>query len=405
MINFHISDWHLDVYGHVLDTNDVSLTELGDKLRRFYCEARPKVGECYHKNTLNNIRAAIHRHFQDIGRQIDIIRGTEFRSANRALDGMLKEMTKQGESRPTLHKPIIDPEDLRKIAAYFQSAEFSPVKLRQSVWYNLSVHFVSRGLEFHHQLRRDSFVFDHDDKGGEYVTLSHECLQKNFQGGLNSEEAESDKRMYATGRADCPLKLLRLLMDRTDHTATHLFNCCNQDALASPSTLNPWFGTKPLTKRTFAGFMPDVSKSAGCSKRYTAHSLRATAIQAMSDAGYEARHIMFMSGHRNESSIRSYSRNLSSGQKRSLSNTLSSVASATVTSDCNELVPVSNPTLALTRPGPTVPGIESTTMPSIMPHDMPSAASSSSNVLTSFQSSAGLLSNCSFANCNFTFNK
>ena len=303
------------------------------------------------------------------------------------------------------HKPIIDPEDLRKIAAYFQSAEFSPVKLRQSVWYNLSVHFVSRGLEFHHQLRRDSYVFDHDDKGGEYVTLSHECLQKNFQGGLNSEEAESDKRMYATGRADCPLKLLRLLMDRTDHTAMHLFNCCNQDALASPSTLNPWFGTKPLTKRTFAGFMPDVSKSAGCSKRYTAHSLRATAIQAMSDAGYEARHIMFMSGHRNESSIRSYSRNLSSGQKRSLSNTLSSVASATVTSDCNELVPVSNPTLALTRPGPTVPGIESTTMPSIMPHDMPSAASSSSNVLTSFQSSAGLLSNCSFANCNFTFNK
>lgn len=74
--------------------------------------------------------------------------------------------------------------------------------LRQCVWFNLPVHLVSRGLEFHHQLCKDSFnfLFDEDDK--EYVVLRHETQQKNFQGGLSSDEAPSDKRIYAV--PECP---------------------------------------------------------------------------------------------------------------------------------------------------------------------------------------------------------
>ena len=33
-------------------------------------------------------------------------------------------------------------------------------------------------------------------------------------------------------------------MERTDPYATHLFNCCNQDALAIPFTLNLMFDSK-----------------------------------------------------------------------------------------------------------------------------------------------------------------
>ena len=46
-----------------------------------------------------------------------------------------------------------DKEDLQRIASYFKRAPSSPIVLRQYVWYNLSIHFISRGLEFHHQLR------------------------------------------------------------------------------------------------------------------------------------------------------------------------------------------------------------------------------------------------------------
>ena len=91
-----------------------------------------------------------------------------------------------------------------------------------------------------------------------------------------------------------------------------------------------WYTCQPLAKRTYSGFMTDLCKQAKCSKIYTAHCLRATAIQAMNDAGHELRHIMFMTGHKNEASIRSYNRHCSVQQQKSLSATLSRVATGEV---------------------------------------------------------------------------
>ena len=45
----------------------------------------------YTKNSFKTIRSAINRHFQDLGRDIDIVRGKEFRASNNILDGKLKK--------------------------------------------------------------------------------------------------------------------------------------------------------------------------------------------------------------------------------------------------------------------------------------------------------------------------
>ena len=185
--HFHnFSDWHIDVYGFPLDTTTVSARELADKLRKFYGEAKPKGGDVYNKSTLKNIRVAINRHMQDLGRNIDIIRNVEFRSANHVLDGMLKQMTKDDMFRPKEHKPMLDLEDIVKITTYFHSVKWSPVILRQCVWYYLSFHFVSRGFDFLPQLKLDSLIFQEDDKGNEYVTLSPES-------GLKGEEYVAER--------------------------------------------------------------------------------------------------------------------------------------------------------------------------------------------------------------------
>lgn len=164
-------DWHVGVYGNPLDVATVSEENLATVLRKFYCEAKPKqsdhrkknLGEnlagTYHKNTMKNMRAAINRYLADNGRNIDIIRNPIFKSANNTLDGLLKEQTRTGLSRPTKHKDIIENEDLKKIYSYMSQSSSSPIKLRQCVWYYLAIHFVSRGLEFHHQLKRDSFNY------------------------------------------------------------------------------------------------------------------------------------------------------------------------------------------------------------------------------------------------------
>ena len=112
------------------------------------------------RQSLKNIRGAINRHFQDIGREIDIVRDKYFKPANRALDGNLKIRMRNGTSKPTTHKEIIEQNDLEKIATYLSRASSNPVILRHAVWYNIAIHFISRGMEFHHQLRltRSSFM-------------------------------------------------------------------------------------------------------------------------------------------------------------------------------------------------------------------------------------------------------
>ena len=64
--------------------------------------------------------------------------------------------------------------------------------------------------------------------------------------------------------------------------------------------------------------MREISEEAQLSTVYTNHSVRATAITLWSDAGLENRHIMAISGHRNEQSLKSYNSRPSSTQATQL---------------------------------------------------------------------------------------
>ena len=61
---------------------------------------------------------------------------------------------------------------------------------------------------------------------------------------------------------------------------------------------------------------------AGLSRVYSNHSIRATSITLLDDSGIEARHIMRVSGHKNEASIRSYASRLNDTKKREISDCL-----------------------------------------------------------------------------------
>ncbi|KAK3088090.1 hypothetical protein FSP39_014532 [Pinctada imbricata] len=227
-----------------------------------------------------------------------------------------------GDSKPTQHKEIICDDDMLALREYFSAAESNPIILRQFVWFCIAYHFVTRGSETHHQLTPSSFAF-RDDGHGEYAVLVHETAQKNHQGGLLDKEENVGKSMYATGGILCPVKCLKLLIEKTDATASKLFNQYNSEAVQLPVSTEIWFTAKSLAKRSFANFMSDISNSAKTSQRYTNHCVRATANQTLNDANVEARHIMFLSDHANEGSLRSYNRTVSREQKKMLSSTLS----------------------------------------------------------------------------------
>lgn len=69
--------------------------------------------------------------------------------------------------------------------------------------------------------------------------------------------------------------------------------------------------------------MPTLVREAGLSKKnLTNHCIRSTCITILDTEGYEARHIMSISGHKKEESIKSYSSKTSRAKKREISETL-----------------------------------------------------------------------------------
>jgi hypothetical protein len=61
---------------------------------------------------------------------------------------------------------------------------------------------------------------------------------------------------------------------------------------------------------TLGKFIKAISIDAGLSQLYTNHCIRASCITALDDGGMEARHIMNVSGRKSETSINSYSTNV-----------------------------------------------------------------------------------------------
>ena len=102
-----------------------------------------------------------------------------------------------------------------------------------------------------------------------------------------------------------------------------------------------WYDNCAVGKNTLNNFMAELSKDAGLSAKYTNHCIRATCITALDQKGVEARHIMSISGHKSENSIRSYSERLSESKKRQISDILSENVIPSKTpkqSTCNSVI-------------------------------------------------------------------
>ena len=69
-----------------------------------------------------------------------------------------------------------------------------------------------------------------------------------------------------------------------------------------------WYDKMVVGENILGKKMKVISQQAELSTTYTNHSIRATTNTTPDRSGFEARHIISVSGHRNESSIKSYGR-------------------------------------------------------------------------------------------------
>lgn len=80
-----------------------------------------------------------------------------------------------------------------------------------------------------------------------------------------------------------------------------------------------YFDNVALGHNRLGSFMPELSKAAHLSQVYTNHSLRATTVHVLDSAEIPSRHIMTVTGHKAESSLKTYSGKTDDAAKRRMS--------------------------------------------------------------------------------------
>ena len=188
------------------------------------------------------------------------------------------------------------------------------------MWFHITLYyFCRRGREGQRNLKKSSFVFLQDENGKRYATMAYDEANKNHQGGLSDNTKSFGKlgRMYQTEHPNA----LRLYLEKLNRECS-AFSQYPKRPWKRPQE-GVWFENQCVGVNKLGDMIKIFSKAANLSKIYTNHSVRATAITLWSDAGLSNRHIMSLSGHRNENALRSYNTRPSSQQLQLYSNVLS----------------------------------------------------------------------------------
>ena len=126
--------------------------------------------------------------------------------------------------------------------------------------------------------------------------------------------------MYETEDTNDGYKALKLYLTKLNPKCEAFFQYPRKNWSVED---NVWYEARSVGVNSLDSMMKNISEAASLSHPCTNHSLRATAITLWSNAGIPNRHIMAISGHRNEQSLAHYNTRPSTTQLRNCSDVLS----------------------------------------------------------------------------------
>jgi hypothetical protein len=275
------------------DFECLSNAELDGVLKAFYANACTEKGELYKCTSFKQIKYGISKYLK--GKDIDI-NTSDFNNSNSAFKAILVNLARSGKGGID-HTPTISTGDLHKL--YDNPHVFSidaPVGLQNKVLFELIYYTCRRGRENLHGMTKSTYIIETDDQGIEYVTQRLSEMDKNHREDMTSDDCVGEGRMYQKpGSPLCPVFSYKRYLSKLHPDIDALWQR-PLDAFVDESEI--WYCKQRVGTNTLAKFMGELSGMADLSKHYTNHSIRATSITTMDEAGIEARHIMRVSGHR-----------------------------------------------------------------------------------------------------------
>ena len=164
-------------------------------------------------------------------------------------------------------------------------------------------------------MKPSDFKIATDSSGKRYVFMLDK-ITKNHRGEVSDEQSQQGRMCEQPGSPRCPVLSFEKYLSKLNPDCVDTFW---QKPKPVAKDQECWYEKSPLGKHTLGNKMKTLSEKAGLTTCYTNHCLRATCITALDQAGFEARHIMNVSGQKSEASIRSYSRYVSDSRKHEMS--------------------------------------------------------------------------------------
>lgn len=294
-------------------------TELNNQLRYYYASDRQKNGEELKKKSLDSLKYGISKHLLDTY-NINL-KDQQFLSSNETYKSKVKQLKRSGHGSVD-HKPVISDSDLEKLNDECVPFNINtPCGLQNKVWFDVMYYLLRRGQENLRNMTKSTFAIGTDSTGRKFVHQIIGESTKNHGVDDTPDDTTGECKIYEQPESPfCPVKCFEKYLSKLSPKIDALWQ---RPLEAFEQTSDIWYFGAPLGKNTLSRMMSTISRQAGLSKIYTNHCLRATSITKLDRNGFEARHIMRASGHKSESSIRSYSTHLSEEQQRDMSDCLS----------------------------------------------------------------------------------
>jgi Domain of unknown function (DUF3504) len=300
----------------IAEIDQLTPDKLDSFIGRFFAEVRKTDGSLYATKSLLAIRYGVAQHYKNV-LGIDIITSPQFASSREIFAAALVQLKQAGRGS-VVHKEPLTTDDFNKLYSSKVLSTSNPFGLQNKVFVDVMIQLCNRGRENLREMTRDDFIVSVDSAGHRYVYIKDKQT-KNHR--ANSDISQGG-RMYETpGSERCPLAALEKYLTKLNPACMAFWQKPRRQSNESDTC---WYDNVAVGKNGLYGKMQHLSKSAQLSKVYTNHCLRATCITALDQHGYEARHIMTVSGQKSEASIRAYSRNVTDTKKREMSLTLSS---------------------------------------------------------------------------------
>lgn len=206
----------------------------------------------------------------------------------------------------------------------------TPVGLQNKVIFEIIFYLCRRGQENLREMDQDTFTVKRDGNGRKYIQQKSGEQDKNHRVDDNGDQSTGEGRIYETKDRKCPVasyeKYVSKLPKGTDQRGKPVNNSLWMKPLDSFIDSDAvWYCNMAIGKNTLVSFMSTLSQKAGLSMKYTNHCIRATNITELDRAGFDSRHIMRVTGHKNAQSIASYAVHLSEAKKQDISDALSAL--------------------------------------------------------------------------------